>query len=266
MINRVEATDQDKEELAKVEVKPEDIQNDYFDYSQVVVKKPWGYEYLIFQNEFVAAWILHLKPGAKTSMHCHLNKKTSLVLLEGKALCSTLKDKISRPAGDGLMIDKGAFHQTKVTSRNGAFVLEIESPVNKRDLIRLKDAYGRVGENYETIDKHAFIPNYNYLTLSEQEIYYNVTKRFGQCTLTFKRITNGKELDDILSLGEDDVCGILKGSLLDSTGRTVAEFGDTIAVKHLRMAKPLKCDGETELLVIKRKDTVTKFQITLCYT
>jgi len=258
MINRVAATDQDKKELAKVEVTPEDIKDDFFDYSQVVVKKPWGYEYLIFQNEFAAAWILHLKPGAKTSLHCHVNKNTSLVVLEGEALCSTLKKKMPRHAGEGLMIEKGTFHQTRVTSKNGAFVLEIESPVNKRDLIRVQDAYGRVGESYETIDKHAFIPNYNYLTLSEQEIYYNVTKRFGQCTLTFKRITNKKELEDVLALDEDDVCGILKGNLLDNSGKTVAEAGDTIAVKHLGKAKPLQFSKEPELLVIKRNDTVTK--------
>ena len=258
MINRVAATSQDKKELAKVEVTPEDIKDDLFDYSQVVVKKPWGYEYLIFQNEFATAWILYLKPGAKTSMHCHLNKKTSLVILEGEAICSTMKKKIPRHVGEGLMIGKGTFHQTRVTSKNGVFALEIESPVNKRDLVRVWDAYGRAGESYETIDKYAFIPNYNYLTLSEHEIFYNITKRFGQCTLTFKRITNKKELEDVLVLDKDDVCSVLKGNLLDNSGKKVAEVGDTIPVKHLCKAKLLQFSKELELLVIKRNDIVTK--------
>ena len=31
------------------------------DYSKVVVRKPWGYEYLTYQSKEVAVWILHLK-------------------------------------------------------------------------------------------------------------------------------------------------------------------------------------------------------------
>ena len=258
MIKRLEVTDRDKEELAKIKVNPEDIKDDFFDYSKVVVKKPWGYEYLIFQNESVAVWILHLKPGAQTSMHYHSNKKTSLVVLEGEAVCSTLNEEITSPAGQGLMIAKGVFHQTKITSKNGAFVMEIESPVNKRDLVRLKDEYGRVGKSYETVDKHAFTQNYNYLTLTEPEIYYNVTKRFGQCTLTLKRIITEDELEELLALDEGDVFSVLKGNLLNNSGKTVVEVGDTITVKDLKIAKDLKVDEELELLVIKRHDTVIK--------
>ena len=42
------------------------IKQDSFDYSKVIVKKPWGYEYLVFENEFVAIWMLHIvrKRGA----------------------------------------------------------------------------------------------------------------------------------------------------------------------------------------------------------
>ena len=31
-----------------------------FDYSNVIVKKPWGYEYLVFKNDCFAIWILHI--------------------------------------------------------------------------------------------------------------------------------------------------------------------------------------------------------------
>ena len=104
-----------------------------------MVKKPWGYEYLIFAYETIAVWILYLKSGAETSMHCHPGKKTSLVVLEGQVNCSTITEQLIRGAGDGLWIDKGAFHQTSAISEAGAFVMEIETPVNKRDLVRLKD-------------------------------------------------------------------------------------------------------------------------------
>ena len=64
---------------------------DPFDYSNVIVTKPWGYEYLVFENEFVAIWMLHIVRKRKTSMHCHPNKRTSLILLNGNATCSHLE-------------------------------------------------------------------------------------------------------------------------------------------------------------------------------
>ena len=35
--------------------------------------------------------------------------------------------------------------------------MEIETPVNKRDLVRLKDKYGRKGKGYEKSDKYSAI-------------------------------------------------------------------------------------------------------------
>ena len=57
------------------------------DYSREIVEKPWGYEYLIFENEHVAIWMLHIVRKRKTSMHCHPNKTTALILLSGNATC-----------------------------------------------------------------------------------------------------------------------------------------------------------------------------------
>ena len=60
------------------------------DFSNVIIKKPWGYEYLIYQTAKVAITILFIKKGHKTSMHCHLNKKTSLIVLDGIISLKTL--------------------------------------------------------------------------------------------------------------------------------------------------------------------------------
>ena len=258
MVKKIEITPLDKKTLAKIKVGSGEITNDFFDYSKVVVKKPWGYEYLIFQNKDVAVWILYLKPGAQTSMHCHPHKVTSLVVLEGKAICSTLHEKVQREAGEGLMIEKGVFHQTTVISDNGAFVMEIESPVNKRDLVRLKDQYGRAKEGYETIDKNSFIPNYNYLTLTEPEIYYNVSKRFGPCTITIKKFNNSGDLNEFFGLSDKDVLCILSGTLSDSTGKIIGGPAATMQISDLKTKKPLKLNGELVSLIIKRKDNIVK--------
>jgi hypothetical protein len=56
---------------------------DKIDFKNVVVNKPWGYEYLVYQNDSVAVWYLYLREGAATSLHCHPKKKTGIILLKG---------------------------------------------------------------------------------------------------------------------------------------------------------------------------------------
>ena len=46
------------------------------DYSNIKVKKPWGSEYLIYQNNDIAVWLLKIIKGQNTSLHCHPIKKT----------------------------------------------------------------------------------------------------------------------------------------------------------------------------------------------
>ena len=70
------------------------------DYSRVVVRKPWGYEYLTYQSKDVAVWILHLKKGHQTSMHCHPKKKTSLIVLDGSVTCKSLNNSVKRKTGE----------------------------------------------------------------------------------------------------------------------------------------------------------------------
>jgi hypothetical protein len=75
MINRFIYSELDEEALKGVSSKKDDVKDNFSDYKKVVVKKPWGYEYLIFQSEHSAIWILYIKPNHQTSMHCHPQKK-----------------------------------------------------------------------------------------------------------------------------------------------------------------------------------------------
>ena len=47
------------------------------------------------------------------------------------------------------MMARGLFHSLKSISRNGLLALEFETPVNKNDLVRFKDSYGREKKSYE---------------------------------------------------------------------------------------------------------------------
>ena len=55
-------------------------------YCNNVVYNPWGYEYVIYNNASrLAITFLKIKPGHKTSLHCHPKKKTGFIILSGKA-------------------------------------------------------------------------------------------------------------------------------------------------------------------------------------
>lgn len=118
-------------------------------YKDVVVPKPWGHEYLLFDYNDVAGWVLNIHVGEKTSLHCHPKKKTSLIVLCGTAKVSFLSSDQYLNAGDKIIIRPGVFHST--TAVTALTLLEVETPVDKGDLVRLKDSYGREGKPYESI-------------------------------------------------------------------------------------------------------------------
>jgi len=139
-------------------------------------EKPWGKEYLLYQNDNVAIWHLFIEPRQSTSLHCHPNKKTGLVVLDGAAKISFLGgggEKLF--PGEKVMIRQGVFHQS--TSKNDSILqlLEIETPVDKADIIRLKDRYGRAGQSYSPDDILEIEP----LELSDIE------QKVGYCHIKF---------------------------------------------------------------------------------
>ena len=119
------------------------------DYKNVVVKKPWGYEYLAYENEFVGLWFLKINYKQSTSFHCHPLKTSGLFVIDGRAEVSFFDNKYVVEAGQKMMIRKGLFHSTKSLSENGSFIFEIETPKDKLDLVRLNDLYGRTAKPYE---------------------------------------------------------------------------------------------------------------------
>lgn len=143
MIRVFRNSEEDRRIFESLNINPHDLINDHHDYSKEVVDKPWGYEYQIFANEEVSIWILYLKPNSCTSSHCHPNKDTVLITLQGFVLCGNFKEVFGICEGDKVLIKKGVFHRTH-TLMNEAFIMEIETPNNKNDLVRYQDLYGRV--------------------------------------------------------------------------------------------------------------------------
>lgn len=148
MIKKIFRTENDLANLSHRRIQAATVSPNV-DYRYKIVDKPWGYEYLLFENLAVAIWILFIKFGHSTSLHCHPQKLTSLILLGGQATISTLSDSFALNEKDALIIDAGVFHSTAATSHDGILLMEIETPPNKHDLVRLKDEYGRRDMGYE---------------------------------------------------------------------------------------------------------------------
>ncbi len=247
LIHQIYQSDLDRSELDSVKLDVLDISDDFYDYSKAIVDKPWGYEYLIFSNQNLAVWILYVEHGAQTSMHCHPNKQTSLVVLQGSVVCSTLSDSHSRTAGEGLLIDKGVFHQTTCVSKTGAFVMEIETPVNKRDLVRLKDRYGREKMGYESQNMSVISrPNSNYLSFEKDDFFGDYKTHFEDHMLVFKRLSGPWRLSECPRYSDSDIVCFLNG--------------DSRMLGHVTTAGMLKSgavdllDQNSEILMVRKKE------------
>ena len=120
------------------------------DIYSVVVKKPWGEEFCVFRGNNLSIWLLRIAPTQQTSLHCHPKKKTGLVVLDGIAQVSLLERSFPLTALAKINLRNLIFHQTKNTSdTEQLYVLEVETPDDKMDLVRIGDSYGRTNEAFE---------------------------------------------------------------------------------------------------------------------
>jgi mannose-6-phosphate isomerase-like protein (cupin superfamily) len=184
------------------------------------VAKPWGRESLFFENDDVAILLLEINGLQKTSMHCHPNKNTSLVILGGNAECSTLEAQYKFLQGQGIYLGKKVFHQTRNLAKERLYVLEVESPVDKFDLVRLEDDYGREKQGYEGKKSYVFEADLTIPSCPEKLVERKVSK--SKLQLGF-----AKSLED-LKLEEHDVLTILNRHVWTTEGKKVLEVGQSL--------------------------------------
>jgi len=146
-------------------------------FENTIVNKPWGYEYLVYENENVGIWYLNINYNARTSLHAHPNKKTGLIVLSGAAEISFLNHTHKLIPPDKTMIRHGVFHSTRAVSKQGVEILEVETPKDKYDLIRLEDYYGRAGQPYEDSSHYDKNPNIFATLINSKRI------QLGDCEL-----------------------------------------------------------------------------------
>ena len=122
--------------------------NDIPKNSKVI--KPWGTEYTIFKNSVSSTKLLRINKNKGTSLHCHPVKKTGFILIKGSVEVDLgFYNKKKLRSLSRLMIRPGLFHSTKNHEHETALILEVETPIDKDDLVRFKDDYGRENKPYE---------------------------------------------------------------------------------------------------------------------
>ncbi|MEE1799910.1 cupin domain-containing protein [Streptomyces sp. NPDC101062] len=151
---RLDAGPADIAELKRLLRRGARVAHEQFDedtHLDEVIPKPWGYEYRAFVDEFFDFWALHIDAPHSTSVHVHPRKLTYLLCLGGQGVTTGLGG-VSIPIRQGsvVRIAPGAFHGTRNAGDEPLELIEVESPRNKFDLMRLKDDYNRAGTAYES--------------------------------------------------------------------------------------------------------------------
>ena len=215
-----------------------------------IVQKPWGYEYLMYENDKVAIWLLYLNYNHQTSMHCHPSKTTGLALVDGQAEVSFLRGKKKLNPLDKVMIRKGLFHSTRCTSPDGAIVLEIETPVDKSDLVRFQDSYGRQGKPYED-------SNHEYPKLDEciwiEDPSHGETHKYVVSDTTLK-VMHIQDIGFLSGLEKDQNVMFINGGILTDYGVNVAGPGDIISGATLKdlISVFKKLSDDTVVMMMER--------------
>ena len=198
-------------------------------YESNIVKKPWGYEYLVYKNEHVGLWFLNIESGQSTSMHCHPNKTTGLMVVSGDAEVSFLSDKLQLGAFEKVMIRKGLFHSTRAPSGN-LRLFEIETPVDKHDLVRLEDSYGREGKPYEG-DTHEVPKKSACLWITDPQYGGTIEYVFANTKIV---VSNVQSIDDLVRIVGTTNAMFLKGGIVTDYGVNVAGPGDIVSSDVIR--------------------------------
>jgi mannose-6-phosphate isomerase-like protein (cupin superfamily) len=208
------------------------------DFENVVVRKPWGCEYKIYTRDpHLGIWKLHLNYGESTSLHCHPSKKTALIVLSGSAEVSFLNGTHILNPPQKMMIREGVFHKT--TALSDLVMIEVETPDNKQDILRLEDNYNRSGQPYEGKEHYE---KQRLETLCEFDTTDNYSITIGNCTLS-----------KVIYTGEN---------ILDSAANYVIISG-CIYSGHIKVVSPGDVADGSTLMRFARKFKVEDSKITL---
>lgn len=215
------------------------------DIYKTIINKPWGNEYCIYRNNNLSIWLLKIDPSKKTSLHCHPTKKTGLILLGGIASISLIERTFNLEGFKKLIFRNGMFHQTHNISNEPIYLIEVETPDNKFDLIRIEDDYGRKYTKFEGEN--------NWDEMTENPFLISNTEISSFKDFNFE-ITTLKSVKEKL-LNDEDLIVILENSgFLSKDNQVLCDCGEVLTFKIFKfLAERFDVNSDVKSLVIWKK-------------
>ena len=223
-------------------------------YDNKVVKKPWGHEYVIYRDKKkLCITLLRINYNHSTSLHCHPNKKSGFVLIDGTArfqLGLWKKRSEIHTSPSKRMIARGLFHSIKSVSKNGLLALEFETPVDKNDLVRFKDSYGRAQKPYE--GKKNFKESKKDL-LNIKKVHFEKKKEFNFKKVKL-RLETHKNFNKINRSQKETIFAIVDGSISNKEGKEILSCGDIVKTDDMRtLSKVFKIKKKLSIIKVNKK-------------
>lgn len=114
-----------------------------------IVKKPWGFEKILFEQSEYISKILHINADQRLSLQLHRFKEETLYVLSGCVYVeffddeTTLVTTVVLKPDESIHIASNRVHRICATIESE--VLETSTP-HPTDIIRISDDYGRVSD------------------------------------------------------------------------------------------------------------------------
>jgi mannose-1-phosphate guanylyltransferase/mannose-6-phosphate isomerase len=112
----------------------------------VKVEKPWGGFEQYTHNLPSTVKIITVEPGGALSRQYHEGRDELWVVLDGGAMVEVDGESFSPKPGEKLFIPRGTVHRLWCEGDRATRILEVSfGAFDEEDIVRLEDAYGRVG-------------------------------------------------------------------------------------------------------------------------
>ena len=217
------------------------------DFPLLAVTKPWGFEFEFFDNDDISVWILvigrehksgYLTEDNSTSFHMHSKKTTNILCLHGAIEIKTQNLSTIIRRGEIQSITPRVFHQLSAHLAN-SIAIEIETPSDRSDIIRLEDQYGRKGTGYSW-EKEC--PTKMFTVQSElrakeniKSIHITGDKEFPVLTRSGLKIYKSDNMMQSLSNVSNNsfiICS--DGIISDIAGNILFRPGDIVSLAHMQ--------------------------------
>ena len=128
------------------------------------------------------------------------------------------------------MIRPGLFHCTKNSNKDTATILEIETPIDKDDLVRFKDNYGRENQPYE--DKKSMIQLEKNDPIFDEPILNSVNE-YSVDGVNIK-INKTNDVNQLLKLESNSIIAVLDGGFESDDNQLVLSPGDIVGLETIK--------------------------------